>query len=369
MLIMQSEPTVAQRYHLEIWIEKSTANEVLQPLGRIYGVNIAPFVGEVSATACEDLVDRAIANARPVRVFYISDFDPGGLSMPTAAARKIEYYVRKSGVDLDIRLYPLALTHEQCVEHGLPRTPIKETDLRGEKFEARFGAGATELDALQALRPGTLRDLLVAEIERYVDDNLDDEVEDTVGQVRDQLRRAESDVYDLHSNEIEALNEQRRAITAAFDRVHGPAWATYNHAIQQARVAYDEALEQARAEIEELERRFTENAESLLATMNTEIEEAAPDVDDFDWPEPAEADEGEDDPLYDSTRKYLEQLERYRVHQGKPAEAGLWQDRKFPLVCQNPRCGKDFTSPRATTKVCSDKCRNAMRPPKRRAKA
>ena len=33
----------------------------------------------------------------------------------------------------------------------------------------------------------------------------------------------------------------------------------------------------------------------------------------------------------------------------------LWQDRKFPRVCQNPRCGKNFTSSRSTTKVCSDK--------------
>jgi hypothetical protein len=33
-MLVLSEPIVAQRYHLEVWIEKSTANEVLLPLGR-----------------------------------------------------------------------------------------------------------------------------------------------------------------------------------------------------------------------------------------------------------------------------------------------------------------------------------------------
>jgi hypothetical protein len=88
-IYLTSEPRIGQRYHLEIWIEKSTANEVLLPLGVLYGINIATFAGEVSATACKNLVDRAIASGRPVRILYISDFDPGGRSMPVAAAVKI----------------------------------------------------------------------------------------------------------------------------------------------------------------------------------------------------------------------------------------------------------------------------------------
>src|SRR5882724_1596118 len=87
--LLLNEPTVGQRYHLEIWIEKSTANEVLLPLGREYGINVATFIGEVSATACKNLIDRAIASGRPVRIFHITDFDPGGRSMPVAAAVKI----------------------------------------------------------------------------------------------------------------------------------------------------------------------------------------------------------------------------------------------------------------------------------------
>jgi hypothetical protein len=35
------------------------------------------------------------------------------------------------------------------------------------------------------------------------------------------------------------------------------------------------------------------------------------------WPEPEDGDD-DDDPLYDSTRNYLEQMDRYKQHQDKP---------------------------------------------------
>jgi hypothetical protein len=37
------------------------------------------------------------------------------------------------------------------------------------------------------------------------------------------------------------------------------------------------------------------------------------------WPEPNEGDE-DDDPLYDSTRDYEEQIDRFKLYQGKPTE-------------------------------------------------
>lgn len=52
-------PTVPQRYHLEIWCEKSTMNDVVVPLGRTYGINILIGAGEFSFTRCAELVERA----------------------------------------------------------------------------------------------------------------------------------------------------------------------------------------------------------------------------------------------------------------------------------------------------------------------
>jgi len=85
--------------------------------------------------------------------------------MPVAAARKIEWLVQETG--LDIQLHPILPTKEQCVEHRLPRTPIKETEVRAAKFDERHGEGATELDALEALRPGVFRQTVQEAIDLF----------------------------------------------------------------------------------------------------------------------------------------------------------------------------------------------------------
>ena len=133
----------------------------LMPLGVRYGINIVTGVGELSLTRCIELVARARASGRPVRILYVSDFDPGGMSMPVAVARKIEFYVRSHDETLDIQVRPVVLTEEQCIEYRLPRIPIKASEHRGAKFEERFGEGMTELDALEALHPGELQRIFV----------------------------------------------------------------------------------------------------------------------------------------------------------------------------------------------------------------
>jgi hypothetical protein len=350
------EPTVPQRYHLEIWCEKSTMNDVLMPLGREYRVNVATFSGECSTTACEDLIRRAIASGKAVRIFHVTDFDPRGETMPISAACKIDFLAKQSGQRLDIRLVPVALTLQQCIDYGLPRTPIKKTEGMGADFEARYGEGATELDALEALHPGALREILVAEIERYVDANLADEVEDVVSEVRTELRRVESGVCGIYASEIAALNEQRDAINLVFRQVHDPAWVTYEAVCREARTTFEAAVEQVRDEIMRMERDFIERAEPVIETINSMTEQESPDPDRFDWPEPAEADE-DDDPLYDSSRSYLEQVDRFRSHKGREDDPTV--RRLHHLTCEV--CGNGFTSPLSTARACGNTCRERRR--------
>jgi hypothetical protein len=42
-------------------------------------------------------------------------------------------------------------------------------------------------------------------------------------------------------------------------------------------------------------------------------------IENIDWPKPDEGDE-DDDPPYDSTRDYLDQIDRYKEFQDKPTE-------------------------------------------------
>jgi hypothetical protein len=351
---LTSEPRIGQRYHLEIWIEKSTANDILLPLGRYYGINIATFVGEVSSTACKNLVDRAIASGRPVRILYISDFDPGGRSMPVAAAVKIGFEAMKSGVDLDIRVEQVALTEEQCRKYELPRTPIKESEMRAAKFEARFGAGATELDALEAIHPGVLRQILVEHIDRYYDHGLDDDVEHAIEEFRANIEETRDEVLEDHADELERLAAERKEIDRVFGEVRDPAREAYDLAVAEAQRVFDGAIEGVRDRVTEMEALYIEQARPLLDQITEELRGAAPDPDQFDWPEPVDGDEW-DDPLYDSTREYVEQVDRFREFQDKDSDVRLGRDRVVTKACQD--CGKVFESISPKQRYCSDLCR------------
>jgi hypothetical protein len=320
-------PTIPQEYHVEIWCEKSTMNDVLFPLGKEMGVNVITGVGEMSLTQCELLVERALESGLPVRILYISDFDPGGQSMPVAVARKIEFLIRERGLDIQVR--HVVLTHDQCIEYQLPRTPIKETERRAAKFEERFGEGATELDALEALYPGELRRLLEVEIERYLDPTLDGRVEEVVAQVERDIERIEDDVRRRHADAIAAL--------------------------QPMRDAHEAEIEQMRQRIAEMAEEEATAASSVLASMVSDLEAETPDMYDYDWPEPAAADE-DPDPLFDSRRDYLDQLNRYHAHQGKP-EGGV-SVKTFERVCV--MCGKAFVANRVQSKTCSVECSEGL---------
>jgi hypothetical protein len=207
-------PTLSQPYHIEIWCEKTAVNSVLEPLAQSYRCNLITGSGELSATACVNVVERAQAGGRPVRILYISDFDPAGRSMPVAVARKIEFELRSRKLDLDLQVRPIALTHEQCTRYRLPRTPIKETERRAAGFESRFGEGATELDALEALRPGQLRRIVKREIERYHDAGLNERIRATAAEVQDEIADIEAEIEAEHRDELDALESAWAEITA-----------------------------------------------------------------------------------------------------------------------------------------------------------
>jgi hypothetical protein len=372
-------------WHLEIWCEKTTMNHVLEPLAHHYKLNLITASGFESMTHCMDLIARAERSRRPVRIFYISDLDLAGRSMPTAVARMIEFLAWYKGLDIELR--PIALTHTQCVELNLPRTPIKDSVGRNAKakFEERFSEGATELDALEALHPGYLRDLLVKHIERYQDPTfreraeekqieLEEKIEEMRGEViaahpeLDELRDEHSnlierrneaieellterleelnrEITELTAEPINELNEQideikgeveeidseiKEQVEARVDRLNeqiveineaaGPLYAAARELAQTGAASINRELEQIEdshaARIAEVSRRFQEAQQAVA----TELKESGQSViDAFEWPKPVAA-VPDDEPLFDSKRPYLEQIEHYAKHSGKLTE-------------------------------------------------
>jgi hypothetical protein len=272
-----------QKFIVEVWIEKSTQNDWLVPLCQRRGVNLMVGIGEQSETRSRELALRSAKYGAPVRVIYISDFDPGGRSMPKAVARKVEFSIGKLNLDVDLKLIPLALTPDQCREYGLPRTPIKDTERRKDKFERLFGVGATELDALESLYPGELARLVDAEIDNWLDPNLNRRFNRVVSDLNLRLRQIVESVREQHADEIEALEQSFDEITQRFDEIA--------------------------SELDDWE---TEAGE-LWQTIADEIEEQRPDLSDVKVPRSKAPGETDRFVLFDSRRDYFTQMDAYNA--------------------------------------------------------
>src|SRR5437773_4853710 len=180
-------------------------NDVLLPLCERYQANLQTGSGELSITATLALAHRLQQANKPARIFYVSDFDPAGQSMPVAVSRKVEYFVRTLSLDLDVRVFPVVLTLDQIHAYGLPRTPIKETERRRLGFESRHGEGAVELDALEALYPGELQAVLSRYIECYYDSSLHERVAESQARLQEDLGFAWREVLAPYAAEVQEL--------------------------------------------------------------------------------------------------------------------------------------------------------------------
>jgi hypothetical protein len=276
-----NELRVPQPYLVEVWVEKSTQNDILVPLARRLGFNLQTGAGETSEILARDAISRAIEDRRPMRILYISDFDPGGRSMPVALARKIEFWIRELGLDLDITLDPILLTPEQCAHYRLPRTPLKETERRAAKFEERFGEGATELDALEALHPGEIARIVEREVGRYLDPGLSSRVSAANSKLNSIVKAAEARV--LESFDISSLEDRFSALVDNFEK--------------DAKILEEE----------------TDEACSEIAA---ELADEMPSLDGIEIPKPRPANPPTS-PLFDSRRSYLDQIDHYRFWQGR----------------------------------------------------
>jgi hypothetical protein len=156
-------------------------------------------------TRTVELIERVVERDKPARVFYISDFDPAGDGMPVSIARQIQWLAREDAPGSEFKLTPIALSADQVRQYVLPRTPIKDSDLRKGRFETRHGEGATELDALEALYPGELARLVQDALEPYVD-------RDLAAELSRQRYAAQSAAQQAWADETEDLEEERSAL-------------------------------------------------------------------------------------------------------------------------------------------------------------
>ena len=155
-------PQLQQAYHVELWTEKTTINDILEPIGKEYGVNIQSFSGQSTSTKIFELIDRISGIDKPVRILYISDYDEYGHNMPVSCGRKIQWFLDTLNSGLDVKLEKILLTREQVEMYGLPAAPDSNNKV--------------EIDALEVYHPGETKRIVEATVSKYIDSELAQEI-------------------------------------------------------------------------------------------------------------------------------------------------------------------------------------------------
>ena len=102
-------------------------------------------VGDVSLKRCHQLVERALANDRSVRMLYVSDFDPSGfICRWWRRGKSSSSTVNTIWIFNSVRSSLHTISAKSTGYSG----PLSKRTVNGKDiFEERFGEGATELDA------------------------------------------------------------------------------------------------------------------------------------------------------------------------------------------------------------------------------
>jgi hypothetical protein len=282
-----------QRYHLELWIEKSTMNDVLLPLCQRYHANLVVGTGTMSITSVVDLLRRAAqhaaANKRGTRIFYLSDFDRAGHAMPRQVSRQIEYWHDRYAPGVDIRVQHIVLTGEQIDRYNLPNDPGKSAP-HNRKFETVQKRGAVELDALEALFPGELARIVEEALLPYLDTAL------AVA-----LATAAQDAQAAVTERWQAQTQPLREDLASIAEEIAPSVTRYQEQLTALSQQLTEEMQPYGERLWDIDEAVTEAAERFEPDLPARPDAAPVDDDREPW-------------LYDSRRAYLAQLGWYHRH-------------------------------------------------------
>jgi hypothetical protein len=161
---------------------------------------------------------------------------------------------------------------------------------------------------------GALREILIGEIERFHDSGFVEDWQLAKSAAEDRVAEIADGIIARHVSDLAPLEER---------------------------------LTDLRRQTADLVAEITACNDAISAELNEE----APSLEEFGFPDSPDADEWED-PLFDSLRSYVEQVDRFKSHQGKPI--GFKCERNASGVC--PQCGVTFSGKFAHAKYCSTLC-------------
>jgi hypothetical protein len=169
--ISLAEISPKKPYSIEVWLNKSALNPLLNPICEKYGVTLVSVDGRPSDEAIDALFQRC---DRPTIILCLSDLSPGNAFFCLDLAIMIAK-LRPSAGNADIKLKCIGISPKQILELKIPMvsgsTGSKEDRTkfnRHLKSQALDPKKIAELDALEVYYPGGIAGFLNKYISIYI---------------------------------------------------------------------------------------------------------------------------------------------------------------------------------------------------------
>lgn len=144
-------------YHIEVWLNKSALNPLLQPICDKHGAVLVSVDGRPSKAAIDDLYPRTAGHATIIAC--LSDLSAS--SLPFCRDLAVEIAKEKPAGDWDIRLKRIGLDPQQVLSLGIPQVTGERGGNVDEAYYKKYvepyrlnPRKMSELDALEAYFPG-----------------------------------------------------------------------------------------------------------------------------------------------------------------------------------------------------------------------
>lgn len=188
----------SQRNFIEVWVEKDALSSLVSQACGKYRVLTFPSRGYSSFTKVKEGIRRLYRNSeiissdlnnplsyKPTYILHLADHDPSGLSMTQDLRNRFAKY--DAGF---IEIERIGLNIDQVRKFKLRPNPVKRADSRAAEYVQNFGTECWELDALP---PDELQNIIVAEIEKWVDEEAWEatrkEIEERKLEIRKKLKK------------------------------------------------------------------------------------------------------------------------------------------------------------------------------------
>lgn len=184
---------------LEIWCEAAGMVPLMREISNPWTLRVNSGGGYDSVTAKHDLAQRVVERVDqlelPTVVLHVGDFDPSGEGMYETLRDDVTAMVNGWKVsDHWLTINRVALTEEQVMDMQVETAPPKPKDARSKGFVERhpevveFFGGSEDITAqLEALTPPELRQLIVEQIESYIEPAPYEDVRERESDIRERL--------------------------------------------------------------------------------------------------------------------------------------------------------------------------------------